>query len=200
MEEKKQDQLTALYEVIFTESLNGYSLQPKLGKSREYKFRNAVVDEKICKPCWDKYGTVFPNKKAPTTMEIRLNSHHFCRCFIEPMLCILSGTATVYGNGGADYSVKLTGSLPDNYIKKEEAKEKGWKEWVGNLHDVLPGASIYTTYQNRKKKLPESQDRVWYEADINYHSGHRNSQRLLFSDDGLIFVTYDHYQTFFQIV
>ena len=117
MEEKKQDQLTALYEVIFTESLNGYSLQPKLGKSREYKFRNAVVDEKICKPCWDKYGTVFPNKKAPTTMEIRLNSHHFCRCFIEPMLCILSGTATVYGNGGADYSVKLTGSLPDNYIK-----------------------------------------------------------------------------------
>ena len=36
----------------------------------------------------------------------------------------------MYGNGGADYSVKLTGSLPDNYIKKEEAKEKGWKEWV----------------------------------------------------------------------
>ena len=33
MEEKKQDQLTALYEVIFTESLNGYSLQPKLEKA-----------------------------------------------------------------------------------------------------------------------------------------------------------------------
>ena len=38
-----------------------------------------------------------------------------------------------------------------------------------------------------------------YEADINYDKGFRNRQRILYSNDGLIFVTYDHYQTFYEI-
>ena len=42
--------------------------------------------------------------------------------------------------------------------------------------------------------------RIWYEADINYKRGYRNTQRLLFSNDGLIFVTYDHYETFAEII
>ena len=42
--------------------------------------------------------------------------------------------------------------------------------------------------------------RIWYEADINYKKGRRNSQRILWSNDGLIFVTYDHYRTFFEVV
>ena len=199
-EETRQEQLAALYGVIFTESLNGYHLQPKLGKSKDYKYRNAVIDEKLCKLCWDKYGTVYPAKDAPTTLEIRLKSHLFCRCSIEWMLSILAGTATVNGYTGADYTVKSTGDLPGNYVEKNEATKKGWKPWEGNLHDVLPGASLYEIHQNRKGKLPDAPGRTWYEADINYHGGHRNSQRLLFSDDGLLFVTYDHYQTFFQIV
>ena len=40
----------------------------------------------------------------------------------------------------------------------------------------------------------------WYEADINYTSGKRNKQRILYSNDGLIFVTYDHYRRFYEIV
>ena len=40
----------------------------------------------------------------------------------------------------------------------------------------------------------------WYEADINYTGGYRNKQRLLFSNDGLIFVTFDHYETFAEII
>ncbi|HBJ11113.1 MAG TPA: hypothetical protein DDY61_05400 [Ruminococcaceae bacterium] len=42
--------------------------------------------------------------------------------------------------------------------------------------------------------------RIWYEAVINYQSDFRNSQRIVFSNDGLVFVTYDHYKTFFEIV
>ncbi len=42
--------------------------------------------------------------------------------------------------------------------------------------------------------------RTWYEADINYSNGKRNKQRILYSNDGLIFVTYDHYETFIEIV
>ena len=40
---------------------------------------------------------------------------------------------------------------------------------------------------------------LWYEADINYTGGYRNDDRILFSNDGLIFVTYDHYETFLEI-
>jgi len=41
--------------------------------------------------------------------------------------------------------------------------------------------------------------RIWYEADLNYIHGKRNGQRIVFSNDGLIFVTYDHYKTFYEI-
>lgn len=54
-------------------------------------------------------------------------------------------------------------------------------------------------YQNRNEHLPIALGRIWYEADINYKSGFRGSERILFSNDGLIFVTYDHYRTFIEI-
>ena len=41
--------------------------------------------------------------------------------------------------------------------------------------------------------------RVWYEADINYDGGYRSNDRILYSNDGLIFVTYDHYKTFYEV-
>ena len=47
--------------------------------------------------------------------------------------------------------------------------------------------------------MPHKDGRVWYEADINYKTGKRNTQRIVWSNDGLIFVTYDHYFTFNQI-
>lgn len=55
-------------------------------------------------------------------------------------------------------------------------------------------------YDNSDKHLPDKPGRVWYEADINYTPGKRNKHRVLWSNDGLIFVTYDHYTTFYEIV
>ena len=54
-------------------------------------------------------------------------------------------------------------------------------------------------YDNDDNKLPTAKNRIWYEADINYQRGHRNAERILFSSDGLLFVTYNHYETFFEI-
>ena len=54
-------------------------------------------------------------------------------------------------------------------------------------------------YKNREGKLPGQPGRIWYEADINYTGGFRTHDRILYSNDGLIFVTYDHYQTFYEI-
>ena len=50
-------------------------------------------------------------------------------------------------------------------------------------------------YMNRNGHLPSAPGRVWYEADINYSTGYRGVERILFSNDGIVFVTYDHYQT-----
>ena len=55
-------------------------------------------------------------------------------------------------------------------------------------------------YYNDNGHLPSKEGRIWYEADINYRFGYRNNQRVVYSNDGLIFVTYDHYKTFFEIV
>ena len=55
-------------------------------------------------------------------------------------------------------------------------------------------------YKNINRHLPQIEGRVWYEADINYVDGIRNSGRVVWSDDGLIFVTYDHYKTFYEII
>ncbi len=81
------------------------------------------------------------------------------------------------------------------------AKENGWKKQKGNLRVNLPDAIIGgDIYKNREGKLPQKQGRVWYEADINYLGGFRNQHRLLYSNDGLIFVTYDHCSSFYEII
>ncbi|SDD17783.1 ribonuclease [Niabella drilacis] len=93
--------------------------------------------------------------------------------------------------------VKKNGRLPAYYITKQEARQKGWNAAGGNLCEVLPGRAIGGDYfSNREKALPVKSGRKWYEADINYHCGHRSADRLLFSNDGLVFVTKDHYKTF----
>ena len=57
-------------------------------------------------------------------------------------------------------------------------------------------------YKNKDGHLPEEPDRIWFEADINYNPlmGYRGVDRIIFSNDGLVFVTYDHYRTFVEIV
>ena len=92
--------------------------------------------------------------------------------------------------------VKANGRLPDYYIKKEEARRRGWNAAAGNLCEVLPGRAIGgDLFTNRQKLLPVKAGRRWFEGDLNYACGRRNANRILYSSDGEIFVTYDHYKT-----
>ncbi|WP_192705403.1 ribonuclease domain-containing protein [Paenibacillus sp. OAS669] len=96
--------------------------------------------------------------------------------------------------------IQAHNKLPDNFITKNEATKRGWDPQKGNLNKVAPGKSIGgDVFQNRENKLPSKKGRIWYEADINYKSGHRGKDRILFSNDGLIYKTEDHYETFQQI-
>lgn len=103
--------------------------------------------------------------------------------------------------GGADWWLKTFQKLPDYYITEAEAATIGWKKHLGNLGKVAPGKMLQKgVYQNRNHHLPEAPGRIWYEADINYTGGFRGVDRILYSNDGLIFVTYDHYKTFVEII
>lgn len=91
-------------------------------------------------------------------------------------------------------------TLPDYYITKKEARKMGWDSKKGNLCEAVPsraiGGDIFT---NREKNLPSKKGRIWYEADINYNCGRRNGERIVFSNDGLIFITHDHYNSFEEV-
>ena len=89
------------------------------------------------------------------------------------------------------------GHLPDNFITKKEAKNLGWDSKEGNLAEVAPGMSIGGDYfGNYEGLLPEEDGRDYYECDINSDGGYRGAERIVFSDDGLIYYTEDHYESF----
>lgn len=89
--------------------------------------------------------------------------------------------------------------LPCNFITKEEANALGWNG--GSLLSFAPDKCIGgNKYMNYEKKLPAEDGRIYYECDINTLGAlERGAERLVFSNDGLIFYTADHYVTFQQL-
>lgn len=109
-------------------------------------------------------------------------------------------TAALTGFDEVAEYISKHGKLPDNFITKNEARKLGWDPQKGNLAEVAPGKSIGgDVFQNREGLLPKKNGRIWYEADINYKKGARGSDRIVFSNDGLIYKTTDHYRTFTRI-
>jgi len=89
------------------------------------------------------------------------------------------------------------GHLPSNYLTKKEAKALGWVSSEGNLDEVAPGMSIGGDYfGNYEGTLPEADGRDYHECDIDFDGTYRNAKRIVYSDDGLIYYTEDHYETF----
>ncbi|MDP9956485.1 ribonuclease domain-containing protein [Epilithonimonas hungarica] len=91
--------------------------------------------------------------------------------------------------------VKSNHKLPDYYITKSEAKNKGWIPSKGNLCEVLEGKAIGgDKFSNREKQLPKGEQ--YYEADVNYNCRNRNADRIVFTKNGDVWLTKNHYKTF----
>ena len=87
--------------------------------------------------------------------------------------------------------------LPNNFIRKGEASELGWESNKGNLWDVTDKMSIGgDKFGNREGLLPKKDGRQYYECDIDYEGGYRGAERIVYSNDGLIYYTADHYDSF----
>ena len=96
-------------------------------------------------------------------------------------------------------SVRETGRLPTRYIDKNAAAKLGWRPG-DDLCRVAKGRAIGgDRFANREGRLPAASGRRWTEADLDFDCGRRNARRLVFSSDGLIFVTVDHYETFREV-
>ena len=90
--------------------------------------------------------------------------------------------------------------LPDNYLTKKEAQALGWVSKEGNLWEVAYGCSIGgDRFGNYEGLLPDKKGRKWTECDIDFEGEYRNGKRIVFSSDGLIYYTDDHYESFDKI-
>lgn len=156
-------------------------------RSLKYKYWKSVIDLRRCMECKKHQGKIY--LLYDTIPE-------------EPRLeAKTAGTATKIGLRGADWWLKTFRQLPGYYITEDEATKLGWIPILANLASVAPGKMLTKgVYKNRDKRLPDALGRIWYEADINYSFGYRGGERILYSNDGSIFVTYDHYATFVEIV
>lgn len=88
------------------------------------------------------------------------------------------------------------GRLPSNFITKDEARQLGWPG--GSLEPYAPGMCIGgSLFGNYEGLLPEADGRVYTECDIDtLGADTRGAKRIVFSNDGLIYYTDDHYASF----
>ena len=112
------------------------------------------------------------------------------------------GALDEYGtySGAEDvaYYLHVFGHLPDNYITKAQAEDAGWVSTEGNLWDVAYGMSIGgDRFGNREGLLPAGE--TYYECDVNYAGGYRGEERIIYTDDGDVYYTDDHYESFIRL-
>ncbi|MEZ5903861.1 MAG: ribonuclease domain-containing protein [Geminicoccaceae bacterium] len=114
-------------------------------------------------------------------------------------LALLLGLEDAYGFAETVETLRREGDLPAYYVTKSEARDLGWRPG-DDLCRTAPGRVIGgDRFGNREGRLPDRRGRRWYEADLDFDCGRRGAHRLVFSSDGLIFVTVDHYETFYEI-
>lgn len=168
------------------------------GKSSNWANWMSALLLNSCQYCIEQHGKIVDISVLDNKTEVQ--AHPNCQCVYVGMRTKQVGTATDWGMEGADAYLAYFGYLPDYYVDKDTAQKAGWQTTKKKLSSVLPGKMLGgDVFSNSAEKLPSAPGRIWYEADINYSGGKRNRQRILYSNDGLMFVTYDHYQTFYEI-
>jgi hypothetical protein len=106
-----------------------------------------------------------------------------------------AGLRDVDGFVDAVQSLRSTQRLPSRFVTKGAAKARGWRG--GGLCEVWPGHVIGgDAFHNFGGKLPGAAGRSYREADLDGDCRSRGARRLIFSSDGLIYVTLDHYNSF----
>ncbi|HKS87870.1 MAG TPA: ribonuclease domain-containing protein [Stellaceae bacterium] len=108
------------------------------------------------------------------------------------------GLRDVVGFAAAVLSLREIGRLPPRYAAKEEARAHGWRG--GGLCGAWPGHVIGgDVFHNFAGRLPAAPARRYREADLDADCRSRGPKRLVYSNDGLIYVTIDHYKSYISV-
>ena len=95
-------------------------------------------------------------------------------------------------------SLRATNRLPPRYVTKDEARAHDWRG--GGLCAAWPGHVMGgDVMRNFGGAIPDAPGRIYREADLDSDCGSRGPRRLVFSNDGRIYVTLDHYKTFVPV-
>ena len=113
-----------------------------------------------------------------------------------PTEALLDEDGWYYNKEDVALYIYTYGKLPENFITKNEAKALGWSG--GSVERYKEGAAIGgDSFGNREGVLPKASGRKYYECDIDTNGrSSRGAKRIVFSNDGLIYYTDDHYESF----
>lgn len=116
--------------------------------------------------------------------------------FTEPTLPPLDEDGSYTSKEDVALYIHTYGKLPSNFITKSEARKLGWNS--GSLEKYAPGKCIGgDRFGNREGLLPKASGRTYTECDIDtLGKTSRGAKRIVFSNDGLIYYTDDHYASF----
>ena len=114
----------------------------------------------------------------------------------EPSENVLPEDGWYYSKDNVALYIHTYGHLPDNFITKKEAEALGWSG--GSVEKYAPGMAIGGgRFGNYEGLLPEADGRTYTECDIDTNgASSRGAKRIVFSNDGLIYYTGDHYESF----
>ena len=186
------------------DKLVSYFNKSKKLNSEFIQYHHAVKDTIIplncgnpCPDCLFNDLRIFANDG--TQPPVGEENHLMCHCYYEEVNQKPVGSISKMGELAPDVYLKKYGRLPAYYITKEEAVRLGWKQGKNLVH-FAPGKMIGgDTYKNKPPKLPQKEGRIWYECDVDYKINKRNSKRLYYSNDGLMFYSPDHGTTFYYV-
>lgn len=140
---------------------------------------------------------------AGEILELIEDTDHLVTADLPPEYEDETDLAAVLHENGAYYSkdevavyIHTYSSLPSNFITKDEARALGWEG--GSVERYLEGAAIGgDVFGNREGLLPKADGRIYYECDIDtFGKDSRGAKRIVYSNDGLIYYTDDHYESF----
>lgn len=171
------------------QTIENYLNQQDEKFSKFFIIRHAHRCNLSCCYCQLQKDRIYEWDKLPATP-----FHPGCDCYPESVKVKKLGTVSDKGIYGPDVYLKIFNKLPDYYVTKEEAINKyGWNSRRNTVAGKIPGKMIGgDIFKNIPTVLPYKEGRIWYECDIDYVDGRRNSKRLYYSNDGLMFYSPGH--------
>lgn len=107
----------------------------------------------------------------------------------EPLTASLDKDGVYTSKEDVALYIHLYEKLPKNFVTKQQAAELDLKK-----EGLCIGGD---RFRNREKLLPEKKGRFYTECDIDtLGKSSRGAKRIVFSNDGLVYYTSDHYQSF----